>query len=251
MSNFINLANRFYNILHRNSIAQSTLWIIHFDLPKIMGETSNNGNNEYANANQVTDIKHREPVLNRGWNGIGPDGVFDENSIKNGILFASRVTIPPDSYGASRDGDFSTGFQKGIYGTGRENFQDLTIEFYEMNNSLTDLILRPWNILVAHNSLKISSVKTTIHVLPLRKIGKKWGNVGRKQFIFYNAWPKSISQEQYSHDPDRIITRPVYFAYDYYTINAWENNDLGDITYQELREEQIFEHGQRLKQRTS
>ena len=224
-ADFVNLATKFYNLLNRtnNSIALSTTWVVFFDFPAIFGpQGSNTGG--YSVTNQVADIKLRDvikPVFGGGnsWDGIEAGRSSVKFPLHGGaVLYASKVTVPGDSYGATRYGDYQMGWQKGFIGSGRRDFMPLTIDFYETQASITDFVIRPWAVMVGHNSLKISTVKTVIHVVPLFKnVGAKT-NIPRKVFSFHNCWPEMIGPEDYSHAPENVISRSVNFQYDYYSV---------------------------------
>jgi hypothetical protein len=227
---YLNLADKFYNALNQknNSIALSTMWIVFFDYPPIMGGAGSAGG--YSSANQVKDIKAREVLDNvfpkgKSWDNWERGAGTVRSYIRNdGVLYASQVVVPGDNYNTQRYGDYSMGWQKGLIGAGRGQFQNLTITFYETNASITDFVLRPWSILVGHNSLKISTVKSKVHVVPLLKAAGGY-NLPRKVFSFYNCWPSRVGSETYAHTPESVISRSVNFEYDYYSVtNVYPNS---------------------------
>jgi len=227
----------FYHLLAKenNSIASKCHWAIFFDLPGVMGGAGAPG--AYAASNQVlySQITSRE---NRGAGGDVITGAAPWQNIQNvkeivfnnlikkyGWLYASSVTVPGDKYGIQTLGEFSIGFAKGNIGTGRGQFTNLSIDFYDTQASVTDYILRPWMILLAHNGLKIATAKSKIHVLPLmKKSGKVLDNVPRKIFTYFNCYPTTIGEERLDHQDGSPTTKSVTFTYDWYSVtNVAEN----------------------------
>lgn len=222
---YVNLAEKFYNMLSKsnNSIALSTMWVVFFEFPAIFGGRADGTAGSYSMVNQAPDIKTRDVIRSVFGGGKSWDGLQDgQSSVKHGIgngavLYASKVTVPGDSYGATRYGNYQSGWQKGFIGSGRRDFVPLAIDFYETQASITDFVIRPWAIMVGHNSLKISRVKSTINVVPLFK-NFNYSNIPRKVFTFHNCWPEMIGPEDYSHAPENVMSRSVNFQYDYYSV---------------------------------
>ena len=219
----------FYKLLSNknNSIALPTSWAIFFALPGVL--TGENSGNAYSNENRVTlaNITSRENKSNvilgeNAWGNLPSvvNTIYGSEVKKWGWMYAARVNIPGDGYDvAPAPGDFSVGFPKGNIGRGRTTFQKLSIDFYDTNASVTDYILRPWSILMAHNSLKIADAKSIIHILPLmRTFESAGGNAPRKIFSFFNCWPSSIGNETLSHESNAPIIKSTQFTYDWYSV---------------------------------
>lgn len=171
---YVNIAQDFYKNISEsnNTIAHSTAWIVFFELPKIL---TGGAQGAYAVANQkspILSVENNQPVYTgRSWElrNVQEIAARDAWLNRHGCMYASRVQIPGENYGTERMGNFVTGYQRGLVGKGRADFPHVAIDFMETNASFTDTVLRPWAILVGHNSLKISSVKTVLHVVPLQK----------------------------------------------------------------------------------
>ena len=232
---YINIAQDFYHNISEsnNTLAHSTAWIVFFELPKILTGAASGG---YAAANQklpVSQVENYQDVYGgKSWELRGVQKIAAKSKwmMHHGCMYASKVQIPSENYGTERLGTFVTGYQRGLAGKGRQEFPHLAIDFMETNASFTDTILRPWAILVGHNSLKISSVKTTLHVVPLqKKLTGGGNNKARKVFSYFNCWPQFIGTETYSHAPDTLITRSVNFAFDWYSV--MEGDNKAEVNY--------------------
>lgn len=231
-NDFTNLIHEFYKIISAKNISQMVLptsWVVFFELPTIFpGGRASAGGYSAANRVDVSRIKEREPdgVVHAGgtsWNEIAamiPRITESIQAKKWGWLPASQVTIPGDGYNIVGKGDFSVGWGKGHIGTGRAPWQPLVIDFYELNGSIIDYILRPWLVMAAHNSLKIADAKSSIHILPLMKQlypGRE--NVPRKIHSFFNCFPSTIGGETLQHSNGGMTTKNASFSYDYYSVS--------------------------------
>lgn len=236
MSEFNDQIIQFYKLLYdkKNSLAFSSSWAVFFDLPSAMG--GGGGGGGYSTANQITNIMDLEnqsgEVITgkKPWEGLEDvkDIIFNGTIKTYGWLYANRVIAPGDQYGMANHGQFALGLPKGNIATGRRMFTNVTVDFYDTNASVADYILRPWNVLVAHNGLKISTVKSTLHILPLMKQGNMNGNYPRKVFSYFNCWPTSVGDETLDHSPDRPIVKTASFAYDWYSVTNIADNLTGE-----------------------
>lgn len=244
---YINAAQDFYKVISEsnNTIARSTSWLVFFELPDILtGKRDSTKGYSLANQKEPTLlVENNHPAYTgRTWEVRNAQEIASKYKwlLTHGCMYASKVQIPGENYGTERLGQFVTGYQRGLAGKGRAEFQHLSIDFMETNASFTDFVLRPWAILVGHNSLKISTAKTTIHVVPLQKtFGDATdprgpivtaNNKPRKVFSYFNCWPQFIGPETYTHLPDQLITRTVNFAFDWYSVMEGENKE--EILYE-------------------
>lgn len=112
----------------------------------------------------------------------------------------------------------------------------LTVQFRETNLSFTDLILRPWVVLAAHQGLvarpELESIKTSITVLQFTRTYQKLSQIPRKVWRFQNCVPVSVPSQDMSYDPaneSAMKTTDVEFVYDRYTVEGNLYIPLPDI----------------------
>lgn len=223
-----------------NSVPVQALWILWFDsLPMLtssgggLATQIRNFTNIFSSSlaegdQKYKDLAEAEPNYNTGAN-TDIFGVIGRtaNSIQGapGAIFAQGVIIPPEALDANRDFPPNSGFIKPLYSSGRQPFSPLQVSFLETNYSFTDYCLRPWVILnsiygIKTGFLDLKSFKTHIHVMQFIKTPD--GFKERKGFTFYNAFPITIDQEDYSYAGDKVIQRQVGFAYDNYILSTPE-----------------------------
>jgi len=236
--NFFNAWNRDFPY---SGQALKPLWMVSFSLPKILNPAwarpprvlmeEQSGYSERNKKDQLLgELDNSGSAFGptRAWFGTGmgsnnfsqttnPDWLY-----KSGNLFAFDVTIPGDSYGVTRkkiEGN-GRGEAAGLVGTGRNDFDTLSIEFFEINSSFTESVIRPWLIYTAYNGLKIADVKTTIHIALLAI--RNGNNKVRKSYAFHGAFPQTVGSETYDQT-NGIIKRSVQFGYNWYSIQGWGN----------------------------
>lgn len=241
MSNdLINKPLHFYEAISKNEEnwpALKPLWLVSFEMPDILDSAIMGGIRTKANQiggySMINAKRGYLGELENSGSAFGPSAAWDgidsiNQSIatahdwlfRSGNLYAFNVMIPGDNYNVSRkqiDGN-GRGEAAGLIGNGRGDFRALQIDFFETVMSFTESVLRPWLIFVADNSLKIESVKTTIHVALL---GMKFGtNEIRKSYSFHGAFPQDIGAETYDQT-NGILTRTVQFGYNWYSVQGW------------------------------
>lgn len=149
------------------------------------------------------------------------EGISDEfHNKSNGCIFAQAVVLPGDGITVTRQGSENTGYLRGLTGSGRKNFEELTTSFLDTNTSFTDFVLRPWVALVGYKSLKDQTLKSTITIFNLKKTGAGNPLRPRKTTTFHNCVPTSIDSEEYNYLGDKIIQRKVTWSYDYYIVKT-------------------------------
>ena len=189
--------------------------------------------------NLLQQIKQTVPSFEpSGWNiGRTVDDTWNESTQDIiGCIFAQAVDIPGETTSVERVG-VSEGSRRGFINapiiSGRGDFGDLTITFLETNRSFADGVIRPWNILISHKGLiaQAQSIKSTIHVYELAKLGACTPNIIRKHWVFKGAAPVGISPESKtqssSSDYGKRQTTFVFNSY-YIDDHTASNNPVGD-----------------------
>ncbi len=236
----INRPFNFYDALTKSDLSEyahalKPLWLVSFEMPEIMRtiiggiRTSPNVSGAYSQINTKDGNLMNTQNAGNAFGGYAWESIDDYNMTmssthqwlyKTGNLYAHRITVPGDSYNVSRknvDGN-GRGEASGLIGTGRAPFDNLMIEFFETNSSFTESVIRPWMMHVAANSIKVNTVKTTIHVAMLAI--KNGTNEIRKSYSFHDCFPIQIGAEGYDQD-NGIMYRPTQFAYNWYSVNGW------------------------------
>lgn len=210
----------FYNVLLTSihSIPLSCLWLVYFTKLPV---DNINRNINYALLGGPWDVNQQ---------GITKLSKFTED--KPGMIFAQAIKLPGEGISTDRIGPPGMGLVKGLIGNGRDNLSPLEISFIDTNYSFTDLILRPWTILTARNTLHSPSkdLKTNITVVQLAKNGPGNALVERAVWQFIDCCPISIDQQEYDYAESKIVRRQVSFAYNnYYIEKTGEIQETGFV----------------------
>lgn len=237
----VNRPFNFYDALGKSDLAEyahalKTLWLVSFELPEIMMgttiggiRTSPNISGAYSRINTKEGNLMNTQNAGNAFGGYAWEGIDDYNIAMatthqwlyaTGNLYAHKVMIPGDKYDVSRknvDGN-GRGEAAGLIGTGRSPFGSLQIDFFETNVSFTESVIRPWMMHVAANSIKVNTVKTTIHIALLAI--KDGTNQIRKSYSFHDCFPIEVGAEGYDQDSG-LLWRSTQFAYNWYSVNGW------------------------------
>lgn len=237
----INRPFNFYDALGKSDLpeyahALKPLWLVSFEMPEIMMgttiggiRTSPNFSGGYSKTNTKEGNLMNTQNAGNAFGGYAWEGIDDYNATMatthqwmyaSGNLYAHKISIPGDSYSVNRKGVDGNGRGEaaGLIGGGRGAFENLIIEFFETNVSFTEAVIRPWIMHVAANSIKLNTVKTTIHVAMLAI--KDGTNQIRKAYSFHDCFPVQIGSENYDQE-NGLIYRSTQFAYNWYSVNGW------------------------------
>jgi len=203
---FSNFYETFYNsfLTTANALPINSMWLVTIDpLPKA------------GTLNRL--------LMNEDWFEDYNDSITKSQTVQHktkGILIAQGVKITGDSIEVARKGIKNTGYIQGLVGEGRTPFPVMNISFMENNASFVDYTLRPWQIAVAHRSLKDSSLRqATISVTFLSKTGPRSPLAQRKVVKYYNCCPINIDEEEYNYSgSDMYRLRQIQFAYSRYEV---------------------------------
>lgn len=144
-----------------------------------------------------------------------------------GCLFAQGVNLPTEQMSTSRVSvPNNRGFIPGLVAGARNEFNPLSIEFRETNQSFVDTIIRPWVTLASHYGFVArgidddKNIKTNITVTQIGVAGHQ-GPYIRKKMTFHNCAPFQIAQQQYTYDIDGGAVPPidVQWVYTNYTMD--------------------------------
>ena len=236
----VNRPFNFYDALSKGDLAEyahalKPLWLVSFEMPEIMRSniggmrTDPNFSGSYSKLNTKDGSLMNTQNAGNAFGAFAWEGIDDYNAIMatthqwmyaSGNLYAHKIVIPGDVYGVSRknvEGN-GRGEASGLIGTGRNPFANLQIEFFETNVSFTESVIRPWMMHVAANSIKVNTVKTTIHVAMLAK--KNGTNEIRKSYSFHDCFPIEVGSEGYDQE-NGLMWRSTNFAYNWYSVNGW------------------------------
>lgn len=188
-------------------------------------------NREYLLNRINSRIKTMEPT---GWDvtNIVRDTWTDQTQNIVGCIFAQAVDIPGETIKTEKVG-ITEGSNRGFINAniinGRNDFEPLVAGFLETNQSFVDGVLRPWNILVAHDGLiarpRNQSIKADIHVYQLAKTGEYSPNAVRKAWTFTDCVPSVITSEQLTYNSGDYGKRQASFIYNSYYINQEQQSD--------------------------
>jgi len=122
-----------------------------------------------------------------------------------GCVFAQGINIPSgQTLDTQKDkifGDKQRGFIPGQISTGKNTFDNLTIQFRETNTSFVDFVVRPWSMLsshfgfVAREAGDLRDIKTNITILQYTRSYQKISQIPRKIWTFYNCYPVSVDNK--------------------------------------------------------
>ena len=131
-----------------------------------------------------------------------------------GCLFASSVTIPPETLDTEIVNiKNNRGFIGGLIAAERQKYgSPLRIGFRETNTSFVDNIIRPWIILASHFGFTARpgdrngqrdyfNVKTDVTLLQFANSYQNISMIPRKVWTFYNCVPTTLSEEEVVYDP--------------------------------------------------
>jgi hypothetical protein len=145
-----------------------------------------------------------------------------------GCIFAQGASIPGlEVLEVNRDkafGDKQRGFIPGVIATGRQPFNDLTLEFRETNTSFVDFVVRPWTILAEHFGMVARppgdprNVGTTITILQFTRTYQNISQIPRKIWTFYNCMPTSISNKNLTYDQEALEINSTEWAFSNYAV---------------------------------
>jgi hypothetical protein len=207
---------KFFNKLltSSNSIPIQSLWLVAFTPP------AGSGNWPKAWIKGVDDNEGGWEIKN-GYNIASNTGNLD-GAI--GALFAQAVNIPGDSLEYERAGtgiEGNTRFAKGLIGSGRSEFTNLSISFLETDTSFSEYIIRPWLLNVNYYGLKRRATKENradINIYHFAKDGANKPLRLRKGYLFKAAAPINVDTEEYNYGGDEVKQRQVEFVYDRYIL---------------------------------
>jgi len=198
------------------NIAQEWSWVVIIDA--------------HSKSTLLQKIKSTLPTIEPAiWevSQIVDDTMKDEVQNIVGCIFAEGIRIPGENtaieYVGITDGS-RRGFINAPIINGRTDFQPLEIGFIETNQSFVDGVLRPWNIIGAHEGLlarpRENSIKADIHLYQLAKYGADTPSIIRKAISFYDCVPIDISTQDIQYGSVEYGKKQVQFVYNYYGIQG-------------------------------
>lgn len=217
-----------------NSIAIQCLWVLVI--------TAHNKQYLLNRIKQV--VPQLEPI---GWktdNAVN-DTWTDQTQDIIGCIYAQGVTLPGESTNIDHAG-ITEGSRRGFINApivnGRADFGPLSITFLETNQSFTEGVLRPWNILVSHEGLlarpRNNSIKADISVYQLARAGEDVPLTIRKSWTFKDCVPSMISSEDLTYNPSSDYgKRQTSFIYNSYSIQSMDCGN-NEESYVEVRRAQ-------------
>jgi len=193
-----------------NSLALSQLWLVEIE------------------QSHLINIKNHIVESINVYEHIGWDVAYNINAALNDVFFIGKkyyllargCTFPGDGFKLDHAGSSFTGMLKAPVGTERNELQEVTITFLETNQSVADLIMRPWAILASHWSLKEQAIRIPIKLTCFQKDGVNSPVQVRKIIELEQAVPFSIDQEEFNYTADKVIDRQVKFVYTRYKVIA-------------------------------
>lgn len=124
----------------------------------------------------------------------------------------------------------SRGYLPGLVTTGRREMEKMQISFLETNISYVDMVIRPWMLKIASESL-IAYRPSTQGFLRSDIVCSMYAMTGpgktpvmRKSFCYYNAFPVSIVGEKYTFTSSEIELNAVEFAFTHYAVFQGEQS---------------------------
>lgn len=152
----------------------------------------------------------------KGWDISTPVSILKSYPLQRiiGCLFASSVTIPPETLDTEIVNiKNNRGFIGGLIAAERQKYgSPLRIGFRETNTSFVDNIIRPWIILASHFGFTARpgdrngqrdyfNVKTDVTLLQFANSYQNISMIPRKVWTFYNCVPTTLSEEEVVYDP--------------------------------------------------
>jgi len=145
-----------------------------------------------------------------------------------GCVFAQGINIPSgQTLDTQKDkifGDKQRGFIPGQISTGKNTFDNLTIQFRETNTSFVDFVVRPWSMLsshfrfVAREAGDLRDMKTNITILQYTRSYQKISQIPRKIWTFYNCYPVSVDNKNLTYDNEAMDIHSTQWAYSNYAV---------------------------------
>lgn len=145
-----------------------------------------------------------------------------------GCVFAQGINIPSgQTLDTQRDkifGDKQRGFLPGQISTGKNAFDNLTIQFRETNTSFVDFVVRPWSMLSSHFGFvarepgDLRDMKTNITILQYTRSYQKISQIPRKIWTFYNCYPVSVDNKNLTYDAEAMDIHSTQWAFSNYAI---------------------------------
>ena len=143
-----------------------------------------------------------------------------------GCIFLDGVDIPSENLASGTASiENNRGFIQGSILENRDAFasNNLTLQFRETNTSFTDMIMRPWLILAAHQGYiavpdPSMSIKTNITIIQYSRTYQNVSQIPRKVWKFYNCVPLSVGTRNLSYDAETLEHYDIPFIYDSYTV---------------------------------
>jgi hypothetical protein len=196
------------------SLSKMPLWVVVFDgFPEI-----------------VKQVRSFEPYGPQSWDiekaftaVTGKD--YNDNK---GCLFTQSVEMPAEGILHEPQGLQFNGFIRSRVGQGRQDFDLLSLTFFENNVSFVDNVLRPWTIITGHlgmiareGKLKYRS-NITLYRLGLSQRGTPPHIIQR--FDFFEVCPVNVYSAQLNYSPTSMVpTRQVDLVYQWYTTDSRQN----------------------------
>lgn len=205
---------KFYGALTdtANNLGLSQLWLVGINKTDLnsIANIINQDINQYEGNNNKWDIQGSLPeAYNSSW-FIG-DTYY---------LYAQSAVFPGDGISVSRQGSDKTGALKGLVSEQRNDLPTVTITFLETNQSVADVLFRPWSILAGFKSLKNANIRIPIKLVCFQKDGPVDSLKIRKEINLVRAVPITIDSEEYNYTGDKVIYRQIEFVYDKYYVVA-------------------------------
>ena len=145
-----------------------------------------------------------------------------------GCVFAQGINIPSgQTLDTQKDkifGDKQRGFLPGQISTGKNTFDNLTIQFRETNTSFVDFVVRPWSMLSSHFGFvarepgDLRDMKTNITILQYARSYQKISQIPRKIWTFYNCYPVSVDNKNLTYDAEAMDIHSTQWAFSNYAV---------------------------------
>ena len=145
-----------------------------------------------------------------------------------GCVFAQGINIPSgQTLDTQKDkifGDKQRGFIPGQISTGKNTFENLTIQFRETNTSFVDFVVRPWSMLSSHFGFvarepgDLRDMKTNITILQYTRSYQKISQIPRKIWTFYNCYPVSVDNKNLTYDAEAMDIHSTQWAFSNYAV---------------------------------
>lgn len=145
-----------------------------------------------------------------------------------GCVFAQGINIPSgQTLDTQKDkifGDKQRGFLPGQISTGKNTFDNLTIQFRETNTSFVDFVVRPWSMLSSHFGFvarepgDLRDMKTNITILQYTRSYQKISQIPRKIWTFYNCYPVSVDNKNLTYDAEAMDIHSTQWAFSNYAV---------------------------------